>query len=126
LKERWTVMSEDERARCPFCRIADGANPGAEVYRDERVVAFRDLRPQAPVHVLVIPRAHIRGIDAPEAEDGAILQALVRAANQVAREQDIAASGYRLVWNVGPDAGQSVFHLHLHVLGGRRFGWPPG
>lgn len=111
---------------CPFCRIAAGQTPSTQVYSDEQVVAFRDLRPVAPTHVLVIPRRHISGIDAPEAEDGAVLAMLVRAANTVARQEGIAESGYRLVWNVGPNAGQSVFHLHLHVLGGRHLGWPPG
>ncbi len=111
---------------CPFCRIVSGDAPSAQVYSDEQVVAFRDLRPQAPVHVLVVPRAHIAGVSAQAAEDGAVLGALVHAANTIAREQGIAESGYRLVWNVGPNAGQSVFHLHLHVLGGRPMGWPPG
>lgn len=117
-------MSEKEN--CPFCRIASGEAPSDQVYADERVVAFRDLRPQAPVHVLVIPRQHVRGIDTPEAENGQLLAAMIHAANVVARQEGIDASGYRLVWNVGPDVGQSVFHLHLHVLGGRPLGWPPG
>ncbi len=117
-------MSEEDR--CPFCRIASGQASSQQVYADERVVAFRDARPQAPVHVLVIPRRHVRGIDAAEAEDGELLAALIHAANAVARQEGIAESGYRLVWNVGPQAGQSVFHLHLHVLGGRPLGWPPG
>ena len=111
---------------CPFCRIAAGTLPSTQVYSDADVVAFRDLRPVAPVHVLVIPRAHVSGINMPEAEGGALLAALVRAANHVARDLGIAERGYRLVWNVGPDAGQSVFHLHLHLLGGRPLGWPPG
>jgi histidine triad (HIT) family protein len=116
----------DETARCLFCGVAAGRVPSQQVYADEHVVAFRDIRPQAPVHVLVIPRRHVRGIDASEAEDGALLAAMIAAANAIARQEGIAASGYRLVWNVGPDAGQSVFHLHLHVLGGRPLGWPPG
>jgi len=117
-------MSDQER--CLFCDIASGKAPSQQVYADERVVAFRDLRPQAPVHVLIMPRQHVRGIDAPEAENGELLSALIHAANLVARQEGIAASGYRLVWNVGPNAGQSVFHLHLHLLGGRPLGWPPG
>jgi len=117
-------MSEQER--CPFCGIASGRVPSQQVYADERVVAFRDLHPQAPVHVLVIPRQHVRSIDAPEAENGELLAAMIHAANIVARQKGIAGSGYRLVWNVGPNAGQSVFHLHLHLLGGRPLGWPPG
>lgn len=119
-------MSDAFDPACPFCRIAAGQLPSTQVYADEQVVAFRDLRPGAPVHVLVIPRRHISGINAPKAEDGPLLAALVRAANTVARQEGIAESGYRLVWNVGPDAGQSVFHLHLHVLGGRPLDWPPG
>jgi histidine triad (HIT) family protein len=118
--------SQPQVPNCPFCRIASGDAPSAQVYGDDQVVAFRDARPQAPVHVLVIPRAHITGVNAPEAEQGTVLSALVHGANIVAREQGIVESGYRLVWNVGPNAGQSVFHLHLHVLGGRPMGWPPG
>lgn len=125
-ERREAPVSEAETERCPFCRIAAGTLPSEQVYHDETVVGFRDQHPQTPLHVLVIPRRHVRGINAPEAEDGAPLAAMVRAANQIAREQGAAESGYRLVWNVGPDAGQSVFHLHLHVLGGRRLGWPPG
>lgn len=119
-------MPVQDRDACPFCRIADGKLPSQTIFANDEVIAFRDVNPQAPVHALIIPRAHISGINAPEAEDGAVLAALVRAANQVAREQGIAESGYRLVWNVGRDAGQSVFHIHLHLLGGRRLAWPPG
>lgn len=119
-------MGEPRDPHCIFCRIIAGELPSAQIYSDEWVIAFRDLNPQAPLHVLVVPRAHISGINAAEAESGELLAALVRAANAIAREQGVVASGYRLVWNVGPDAGQSVFHLHLHLLAGRRFGWPPG
>jgi len=119
-------MSERTEQTCPFCGIVSGSIPSQRVYADERVVAFRDRNPQAPVHVLVIPRAHVRGIDEPAAEEGALLAALIHAANEIARREGIAASGYRLVWNVGPNAGQSVFHLHLHVIGGRQLDWPPG
>jgi histidine triad (HIT) family protein len=119
-------VSDQQIASCPFCAIASGRTPSQQVYADEAVVAFRDLRPQAPVHVLVIPRVHVTGIDDPRAEDGALLASIVHAANVVARQEGIATTGYRLVWNVGPQAGQSVFHLHLHVLGGRPLGWPPG
>lgn len=119
-------MSADFDPTCPFCRIAAGQVPSEVVYSDDHVFTFRDLRPIAPTHVLVIPRRHISGINASEAEDGALLVALVKAANTVARGEGVAESGYRLVWNVGPNAGQSVFHMHLHVIGGRRLGWPPG
>lgn len=119
-------MSENTRGACPFCRIADGKAPAQTIYSNGEVVAFRDLNPQAPLHALIIPRAHISGVNVTDAENGAVLAALIHAANTVAGEQGVAESGYRLVWNVGPDAGQSVFHLHLHLLGGRRLGWPPG
>ena len=109
-----------------FARILRGEIPNKTVYEDQWALAFYDIGPQAPVHVLVIPRAHIPGIDVPEAAQGSVLSALVSAANTVARDEGIAESGFRLVWNVGPNAGQSVFHLHLHVLGGRPLGWPPG
>jgi histidine triad (HIT) family protein len=112
--------------RCLFCRIVAGTVPSEQVYQDEMVVAFRDLNPKAPTHVLIIPRHHVSGINAPEAADGPMLAAMVRAAQTVAQAEGIAESGYRLVWNVGHDAGQSVFHLHLHLLGGRPLGWPPG
>jgi histidine triad (HIT) family protein len=119
-------MNDDRTSRCLFCRILDGSIPAEQVYSDEQVVAFRDIHPQAPTHILVIPRCHIAGIASPDAENGAILQALIQTANRIAREQGVADSGYRLVFNWGPNAGQSVFHLHLHLLGGRPLGWPPG
>ena len=112
--------------RCLFCRIVAGTVLSEQVYQDEMVVAFRDLNPKAPTHVLIIPRRHVSGINAPDAADGPMLAAMVRAAQTVAQAEGIAESGYRLVWNVGHDAGQSVFHLHLHLLGGRPLGWPPG
>lgn len=111
---------------CVFCQIAEGLLPSTRVYEDEYVIAFRDLNPQAPTHVLVIPKQHIPGIADPAAEDGETLARLFIAANKVARDQGIAESGYRLVFNQGGDAGQAVAHLHLHVLGGRPLGWPPG
>lgn len=117
-------QSRDET--CLFCRIVAGEIPSARVYEDAHVIAFRDINPGAPTHTLIIPRAHIRDITAAEANDGSLLLALVQAANTVARQEGVAESGYRLVWNVGSDAGQSVFHLHLHLLGGRAMAWPPG
>ncbi len=119
-------MADDAQADCLFCRIIAGEIPSASVYDDAEVYAFRDINPGAPTHVLVVPKRHIRDIAAAEAEDGALLLALARAANEIARREGVAESGYRLVWNVGPDAGQSVFHLHLHLLGGRAMAWPPG
>lgn len=119
-------MDATANPNCIFCRIVAGSIHSSQVYHDDDVIAFRDLNPQAPVHVLIIPRRHISGINAPEAADGQMLAAMVRAANAVAQAEGIADGGYRLVWNVGHDAGQSVFHLHLHLLGGRPLGWPPG
>jgi len=111
---------------CTFCRIVAGTIPSAGIYADDAVFAFRDRNPVAPVHVLVVPRQHIPGINSPLAQDGVLLSSLIRVANQIAGSEGIAGSGYRLLWNVGPDAGQSVFHLHLHLIGGRPLGWPPG
>lgn len=119
-------MSAPTDPQCLFCRIVAGEIPSAQLYSDDTVVAFRDVNPQAPLHALIVPRAHIPSISAPEAERGDLLAALVRAANQIAREQGVAESGYRLLWNAGPDAGQSVAHMHLHILGGRALAWPPG
>jgi histidine triad (HIT) family protein len=107
---------------CIFCKIAAGQIPADEVYRDADVVAFRDLNPQAPVHILVIPTAHVDSV-ADANED--VIGPLMTAAARIAAE-NINGNGYRIVTNVGPDGGQSVEHLHLHVLGGRPMGWPPG
>jgi len=111
---------------CLFCRIINGDISADIVYEDEQVVAFRDIHPQAPVHVLVIPKRHVLNLDATAAEDEALLGHLCTVAAELARRDKIAATGYRLVANVGPDAGESVNHLHFHLLGGRRFSWPPG
>jgi histidine triad (HIT) family protein len=111
---------------CIFCRIVAGTLPSTQVYADDHVIAIQDLNPQAPVHVLVLPRQHVVGIASEEAEDGALLSHLVSVANRIARERQIADGGYRLVINQGANGGQTVAHLHLHVLGGRRMQWPPG
>lgn len=110
-------------ADCVFCRIVAGKAPAHVVAEDDVAVAFEDIRPQAPVHVLVVPRRHVA--NARDAEDG-LMGRLVAMANRVAGVKGIAESGYRLVANVGRDAGQDVLHLHLHVLGGRPLAWPPG
>jgi histidine triad (HIT) family protein len=107
---------------CVFCRIASGEIATPFVYEDDLAVAFKDLQPQAPVHVLVIPRRHIASLN--EARDPHLLGGLLLAAGKAAEK--IGLAQYRLVINTGPEAGQSVFHLHLHVLGGRRMSWPPG
>jgi histidine triad (HIT) family protein len=111
---------------CVFCRIARGEIPARLAFQDEAVVAFHDLNPQAPTHVLVVPREHIPSADAMGAEHGELLAAMLVAAQRVARDVGAEARGYRLVFNHGPDAGQSVDHVHLHVLAGRKLGWPPG
>ncbi len=111
---------------CIFCKIANGQIPVPLVYQDERVAAFRDINPQAPTHILLVPRAHVTGVPALTDADGPLLAALLTTAAALARQEGIAESGYRLVINAGPDAGQTVDHLHVHLLGGRALGWPPG
>lgn len=111
---------------CVFCRIVAGELPATIVRRDQHTIAFRDLHPQAPVHVLVIPIEHVEHAGALHHGHGELLTHLFVAAQQVAADEGVAESGYRLVFNVGPDALNSVPHLHLHVLGGRAFTWPPG
>ncbi len=111
---------------CLFCRIVAGEVPADIVYQDERSLAFRDINPQAPVHVLVIPRDHIESLDEATRNEEALLGHLLRIAARVANDQGLSESGYRTVVNTGAGAGQSVFHLHLHVIGGRALTWPPG
>jgi histidine triad (HIT) family protein len=111
---------------CLFCRIVAGGIPADVVLEGERTLAFRDIQPAAPLHVLVVPRRHIESAATVGAEDAEVVADLLVTAQQVARQEGIADSGYRLVFNVGDDALNSVGHLHLHVLGGRRLGWPPG
>lgn len=115
-----------ERSSCVFCRIADGDIPATVVRQDDDTVAFRDLDPKAPVHVLVIPRRHIASVNELRDADAHVMGALFLAARDVAAADGIADDGYRLVMNTGPAAGQSVAHVHLHVLGGRDMKWPPG
>ena len=109
---------------CLFCRIARKEIPATIVFEDDTVVAFRDIDAKAPTHVLVIPRDHVASLN--EATDASLLGAMQIAAATIARSEGIAQSGYRTVMNCGADAGQTVFHVHLHLLGGRRLGWPPG
>jgi histidine triad (HIT) family protein len=113
-------------ADCLFCRIVNGDIPGAIVYKDDRLVAFKDINPQAPMHVLIVPRRHIATLNDLTPEDDGLIGEMVRRAAALAGEQGYADSGYRTVLNCNEGAGQSVFHIHLHVLGGRRLGWPPG
>ena len=111
---------------CLFCRIVAGEVAAEIIYSDERSVAFRDNNPQAPTHVLVVPREHIESLDDATQKDEALLGHLLRVAARVANEMGHSESGYRAVINTGAGAGQSVFHLHVHVLGGRALAWPPG
>ena len=111
---------------CLFCRIVAGEIPSDQVFSDDQVIAFRDIAPKAPVHVLVIPRRHLDSLADLTEADAQLTAALIAAANEAARRERVADSGYRIVTNIGDDAGQSVGHLHLHVLGGRRMAWPPG
>ena len=111
-------------ADCLFCRIVAGKIPASLIAETEDCVAFRDISPQAPVHVLVIPRLHIASLD--EVEDPMLLGRMMLLATQLAREEGIAVTGYRTVINTRDDGGQSVAHLHIHLLGGRKLKWPPG
>ena len=111
---------------CVFCKIASGEIAAQVVHRDDQVTAFRDLQPVAPTHVLVIPNRHVASPREAEPGDAALLGALLLAAAEVARQENLVESGYRIVINAGPDAGQTVDHLHVHVLGGRALNWPPG
>lgn len=111
---------------CLFCRIVAGEIPSDIIYQDERSIVFRDINAQAPVHVLVVPREHIESLDEASQKDEAMLGHLLRVAARVANEQGLSESGYRSVINTGAGVGQSVFHLHVHVLGGRPMSWPPG
>ena len=111
---------------CLFCKIVAGDIPADVVHQDERSVAIRDVNPQAPTHILGIPREHMESLDDASARDEALLGHLLRVAARVANEAGHGESGYRTVINTGAGAGQSVFHLHVHVLGGRPMNWPPG
>jgi histidine triad (HIT) family protein len=111
---------------CIFCKIVAGEIPAAKLFEDERAVAFGDVNPQAPTHALVIPRAHVASLGDAAESDEALLGHLLLVAARVAREAGHAEGGFRTVINTGAAAGQTVFHLHVHVLGGRRLTWPPG
>ena len=116
-------MAEED---CLFCKIFRGEIPAKEVFRDDEIVAFEDIRPVAPTHVLVIPKEHIPSVHDLTDGSGPMLARMIGVANRIAEERKIDREGYRLVFNKGPQAGQSVYHLHLHLLGGRGMGWPPG
>jgi len=111
---------------CIFCKIIAGDIPADIIYQNDDVLAFRDLNPQAPTHVLVIPKKHISTINDLQTEDAELVGKMYLAAKQIARDEGIDESGYRTVMNCNEGAGQTVFHIHLHILGGRRMTWPPG
>ena len=111
---------------CIFCRIVAGTIPAKVVYQDEWTLAFDDISPQAPVHTLVVPKKHVLALQDMGEPDQALLGRLLLTCRAVANQKGLAESGYRIVSNTGRDGGQTVFHLHFHVLGGRHLGWPPG
>jgi histidine triad (HIT) family protein len=113
-------------ADCLFCKIAAKQIPASIVYEDDRVIAFNDLNPQASTHVLIVPKRHIPTLNDLTDGDDAIVGELVRRAAAIAKERGIDAGGFRTVFNTNRDAGQTVFHIHLHLIGGRSLGWPPG
>jgi len=111
---------------CLFCRIVRREIPAKIVYEDEKCLAFEDIKPQAPVHILIIPKAHFASLNEAPAGAESLLGEMLLRARAIAREKGIGESGYRLVLNTARDSGQDVFHLHFHLLGGRRMTWPPG
>jgi histidine triad (HIT) family protein len=111
---------------CLFCKIVAGEIPATVIYKDSQVTVFRDINPQMPTHVLIVPNRHIASTEALRVEDDALVGAVVRTAQEIARQEGLSERGYRLVINTGPDALNSVPHLHVHMLGGRPMSWPPG
>ncbi len=111
---------------CIFCRIASRKTPARIIYEDDEIVAFHDINPQAPIHLLIIPRKHIPRIDDLSPEDQVLMGKIILTARQLARQLDFSERGYRLVINNGRDGGQDIYHIHLHVLAGRPMRWPPG
>jgi histidine triad (HIT) family protein len=111
---------------CLFCTIAEGAQEADIVHEDDDVVAFRDINPQAPTHILIVPKEHIESARAVRDDDARVLAQIFQVAAHLAKAEGVERSGWRVVTNVGPDAGQSVHHLHFHLLGGRPMEWPPG
>ena len=111
---------------CLFCRIVNREIPAEIIYEDDFILAFNDINPQAPLHILIIPKKHIEKVSSLKEEDSHLVSKMVLRAKDIAADKGISADGYRLVLNCGKNAGQEVFHIHLHLLGGRRFIWPPG
>lgn len=111
---------------CIFCQIAVGEVASDIVYQDEDVVAFNDINPEAPVHILIVPKRHLANLNDATAADAELLGKIILTASRLAKEREVDKTGYRLVANTGPQAGQTVHHLHFHLLAGRHFSWPPG
>ena len=111
---------------CLFCKIRDGDIPADAVYENDDILAFKDVNPQAPTHILIVPRKHIASVNDLEDEDADIMGKMMLAAQDIASFEGVAVNGYRLVVNCNADAGQTVFHIHMHLLGGRNMIWPPG
>ncbi|MCY4263240.1 MAG: histidine triad nucleotide-binding protein [Gammaproteobacteria bacterium] len=111
---------------CLFCKIVAGEIPSQKLFQDDDITAFRDINPAAPKHILVIPNRHIASINEASEQDQSLLGKLLLVANQIAEQEGLAEEGFRYVINTGSNGGQTVFHLHLHILGGRQLGWPPG
>lgn len=111
---------------CLFCKIVNGDIPSDIIYEDEQIIGFKDVNPQAPQHVLFVPRKHIATVNDLEPSDNALIGALFQAAKKFAADTGVAEEGYRLTMNCNAGAGQTVFHIHLHMLAGRKMGWPPG
>jgi histidine triad (HIT) family protein len=120
------ARAEEHEEHCLFCRIVAGAVHAEVVHRDERAVAFRDINPQAPTHILIVPVKHVASLAEAEAADEQLLGHLLLLGAELARREGIVQRGFRTVINTNREAGQSVFHVHLHILGGRYLGWPPG
>ena len=111
---------------CLFCKILKGEIPAAIIYEDERMIAFKDINPQAPLHALIVPKRHIASLNDLVPEDDALVGEMIRRAAAIARQHGYADRGFRTVFNTNSDAGQTVHHIHLHLLGGRAMHWPPG
>lgn len=111
---------------CLFCKIAQGNISATVVFEDQHIIAFRDIKPQAPTHILVIPKCHISTINDAQDKDVELLGAMILCAKKLAKEEGLSEQGYRLVFNVNSGGGQEVYHIHLHLLGGRQMTWPPG
>lgn len=119
-------MSDQQPSDCLFCKIIAGDIPSNKVYSDDEVYAFHDINPAAPQHVLIIPKKHLTDVCSANAEDQALMGKLLLKANDIAKELGLDEKGFRYVINTGEHGGQTVYHLHLHILGGRTLGWPPG